>query len=192
LRVTFELTVEDIRVHNTYYITQTKSGRRAVRREQMVTAGWLSILALLLARYSMPEWKLAGAISGIVLAGLICGAIILGRKPLTNHMIRRSVRAERKQAPLGKPMSIALVAEGISVQTDVLETTYLWRANMEIVSWEDVLLFQLDEVNTILVPARAFATADEFQAFADLARKLLQEAASGSPNNQPEANADAK
>jgi len=181
VRVAFELTLEDHKAFQRYYFTQTKEGQRLVRRNLVITASCLAVTGFVLPIATMSEWMLAGVISGVVLAGLLSGASVLGRSALLDHMVKRSLKAQEKQSPR---MSVTLTAEAVSVETDDVKSSFLWSAIKKVTISPSLVILHLAENRAMLVPAHALATAEEFQAFGDLARKLAQEAAEGRTDDE--------
>ncbi|HUW32581.1 MAG TPA: hypothetical protein VM223_13305, partial [Planctomycetota bacterium] len=128
MNATYQLTIEDHKAFQRYYFTQTKEGQRLVRRNLVVTMSCLAAVGFAAPTVTMTEWMLAAIISGVVLAGLFGGAVLLGRGALLDHMVKRSLKTLERFGPLNCDASMTLLDEAVLVETKNVKEFIKWGA----------------------------------------------------------------
>jgi hypothetical protein len=106
--------------------------------------------------------------------GLLVVAVLLA-PPLVRRRVRRQY-AKIFGHRLPRQQTVVLSNEGLFVRTPDAESCYFWRGIERIDMTPAHAFFYLMAIQAVVVPARAFRSEAQFQAFVNHARKLWAEA----------------
>lgn len=82
-----------------------------------------------------------------------------------------------ERAGLLQPLNCRLTPEAIVFQTAVGEWGFPWRAITDVTQTSEHLFLHTSRIDAEIVPRRAFASAADFELFAEAARQLQRRAA---------------
>ncbi len=140
-------------------------------RQQLRIVRWLGVLMVVVGLFALGVGAIAVDFTGILigLAAVGLGAfyafaakrLAYGRTRKVNERIFR----ERWTEAMGLPTRLWISAKGIAAASQLTSSTVAWPAVAEIQRTDLAVIFWLGP-NGIIVPSRAFASADDLQRFA--------------------------
>jgi Na+/proline symporter len=170
VRVSFDTTLDDIHAFNTHYARTAalpQQSRKMVRGALTLTLA--SLMFALGVAFHLPVgfW----VVNALILFGWWQ---FYPRR--VEAMARRSTQklyAEGRNAGMLGPTTVTIEAEWLSEASSEREVRTRWRSVERMVDSDGYIFLYVTGFSAVIVPARAFATADERAAFIALAQSRL-------------------
>lgn len=175
LRAAYEFTLDDALAFNDYHFRYSPAGRRArLKHTLLPPAIWLALAAtyhVWTAGRGNP-WFMG------ILVGFSALWVLLSPFQLRRQVRRSLTRRYRRRggsAALGRH-SLTISPSGVQDRSEGGESDVRWQNTVRVAWTPEHLFIYLTETRAHVVPARAFASEDDFRAFRDRARRFFEEA----------------
>lgn len=156
------MTIEDLHAFNQHYTTTAELPRRNQRLVRLVLTALLASLLMALGAWARPPWPFW--LTGLLILGFWWRVFPFRIAQLMRVNTERLYREGKNRGILG-PHRIAAEPEWLLEASSDREHRTRWRAIEQVVETEQHLFVYVSGFSSVIVPKRAFATAEDRERF---------------------------